>query len=52
MTGESVMAQPNVTPRFPTLFAKIGAIVRQLAARLLATRQEGALPRPFPFFGE
>lgn len=53
MTGESVIAQPNVTtPRFSTLFAKIGAIVRQLVAGLHVTRQERALPRPFPFFGE
>jgi|GEM_PF-4711417 len=52
MTGESVMVQPNVTPRFPTVFAKIGAVVRRLVAGLRATEQGHAIPKPFPFFGE
>jgi len=52
MIGESVMVHPRVSPSSLTLFARIGIVVRRLAEGLRAKARQGAMPKPFPFFGD
>jgi len=52
MTGESVMVQPRVSPRFFTWFASLGMVLRKLATGVRAAGHDRAIQRPFPFFGE
>jgi len=52
MIGESVMVHPRVSPSSLSLFARIAIVVRRLTEDLRAKAREGAIPKPFPFFGE